>query len=434
MAVQPINGFMKRSLSADCSMGVFEVFILAVIVVEILFTLQVNKNYRYARHHLKDRCCWRPACLLIVPCKGLDQSFERNIRSFYTQDFDGYRLRFVVQNASDPAYAELKRLNDLCAPASKAKETEILIAGRTAGCSQKLHNLLAACRSAPPDAEVFVFADSDACAGTDWLAHLVSMLQCADAGLSSGYRWFVPQRSNLATLALSAMNAKVYQLLGKTPFNLAWGGSMAIRRELFERLEIDRIWSASLSDDLSVSQAVRKAGLRTYFAPACVVASYVSTTWSALWEFARRQFIITRIYAPAMWLFGLCGAVLSVAGLWGGLALSVWAISARPVFWIGYMALFGVFLVCQIVRAALRQRMASRLLPDDQSAMRSARWADWLGFWAWCILLLVVIAASAVGRTITWRGIRYRIHSPTEIEILDSVTDAQPLHAGGITG
>ncbi len=399
-------------------MGTLEVFIFVVIVAEILFTVQVNSNYRYARRHLNDRHRSGPACLLIVPCKGLDEAFDHNIRSFYEQAYTGYRLWFVVEDIADPAYAALRALKDQHATASQADEIRILAAGSAVGCSQKLHNLLFACRQAPAEAEVLVFADSDACAGRDWLGQLVWPLDYPDAGLASGYRWFVPRKNNLATLALSAMNAKVCQLLGKTRFNLAWGGSMAIRKDLFERLQIDRLWSASLSDDLSISRAVRKAGLKTYFVPACVVASYVSVTWPQLWEFAQRQFVITRIYAPRMWLVGLLGSAFSVAGLWGGLALSVWALSAMPAFWMEYVAMFAVFLGCQIIRAILRQRMAVRLLPNDRAALRAARRADWFGFWAWGIVLLTIIVSSAVGRTITWRGIRYLVHSPTEIKIL----------------
>jgi len=112
--------------------------------------------------------------------------------------------------------------------------------------------------------------------------------------------------------------------------------------------------------------------------------------------------------------------MLSVVGLWGGLALAVWGLAARPRFWVEYVAVGVVFLGCQIFRAVVRQRLAVRLLPAEKDAMRAAKRADWLGFWAWGILLLAVILSSAVGRTIRWRGIRYRINGRTRIEILDT--------------
>jgi hypothetical protein len=58
--------------------------------------------------------------------------------------------------------------------------------------------------------------------------------------------------------------------------------------------------------------------------------------------------------------------------------------------------------------------MARKLLAQDRRAMRGAYVADILAFWIWSLLLLFLIVASAFGRTICWRGIRYKVLSPTE--------------------
>ena len=216
-------------------MGWFEILIALLIAAEILFTIQVYSNYHYALKKYRRERTFRPGCVLIVPCKGLDAAFEANIRSFFEQLYEGYRLWFVVGDRDDAAYEMLLRLKARHRGQTLAREVRILTAGQACGCSQKLHNLLFAYRQAPMEAEVLVFADSDACAGPEWLGQLVAPLRKKHIGLASGYRWFVPKTNNLATLALSAMNAKVCQLLGNTRFNLAWGGSMAVRRSDFER-------------------------------------------------------------------------------------------------------------------------------------------------------------------------------------------------------
>lgn len=404
-------------------MGWFEILLAIAMAVEILFTVQVYCNFHYAtKKYRRQRSFW-PSCVLIVPCKGLDEAFEANIQSFYEQVYPGYRLWFVVEEESDVAYQALHQLKNRYAAVSSAADIRILIAGKTTGCSQKLHNLLCACHQTPPEVEVLVFADSDVCAGPDWLGQLVAPLRKPFIGLSSGYRWFVPKVNNLATLALSAMNAKICQLLGNTRFNLAWGGSMAVRRADFVRLDIPRLWARSLSDDLSLSRAVRKSGMRTRFVPACMIASYESTTWGKLWEFARRQFIITRVYAPRIWLLGLMGSMFSAVGLWCGFVLTVYAVTVRPAFWLGYAAAGVVFWVCQVFRAVVRQKLAFRLLEKERDALRLARWADWLGFWAWIWLMLAVIVASMFGSTITWRKVRYHIHGATKINILKDKPD-----------
>ncbi len=390
-----------------------ELFAAILIFMELLFTLQVINNYRYAvRKAARVRETYRPRCLLVVPCKGTEETFDRNIRSFFEQDYRPYRLCFVVESEDDPAMAHLARLRAAFAPASMADEVRILVAGRAQGRSQKIHNLLHAVRQAPPDVEAFVFADADACAGPHWLGHIVHPLRQDKTGAASGYRWFVPARANFASVALSAVNAKVCQLLGNTRFNLAWGGSMAIRADRFRELGVEAAWQNALSDDLALSRAVRKARLKMVFVPACMIASHQSATWASFFEFARRQFIITRVYAPGIWLFGFFGACLSVFGLWGSIALAV--SNPRPL----YLVLAATFILCLAGRAVLRQSLAARLLPNERLPMRSARRADLTLFWFWDIVLLFVIAASTLGKTITWRGIQYRLNSPSDIEIV----------------
>ena len=46
--------------------------------------------------------------------------------------------------------------------------------------------------------------------------------------------------------------------------------------------------------------------------------------------------------------------------------------------------------------------------------MKGAAIADIAGTFLWSWVLFVFIAASTFGRTITWRGIRYRLLGPTE--------------------
>jgi cellulose synthase/poly-beta-1,6-N-acetylglucosamine synthase-like glycosyltransferase len=402
-------------------MGLLEYILIAAIAAQLLFTIQVINNYRYAlQKSERQRTGYRPQCLLVVPCKGLDEAFDTNIRSFFEQDYQPYHLRFVVQEESDPAYKRLLELKSLYEPNCRAQSIEIRVAGLTQSCSQKLHNLLFAYEHRPETTEALVFADSDACAGPDWLAHIVYPLRKDKNGASGGYRCFVPGKNNLATLALASVNAKICQLLGNTRFNLAWGGSMAILVKNFAGLGINQIWQKALSDDLSLSRAVRKNGFKMVFVPACMIASYETTTWSKLWEFARRQFVITRIYAPGMWLFGLFSAIFAVVGLWGGLWLAIWATVTGYSYANLCLALPIVFFACQAFRAVLRQKLITALLPKDKEKLKRAILGDIFFFWLWAILLLLIILSSATGRVITWRGIRYRLNSPTDVSILNS--------------
>jgi len=388
---------------------------LAAILSQLVFFIQMRRNYRYAlAKYKKKRSLYRPRTALTVPCKDLDSAFEKNITSFFNQDYENYLLWFVVAAKSDPAYDELCKLKSQLSQSSKAQDVQVFVAGQGQSCSQKNHNLLYCYERIGDDVEVLAFADSDICVRSDWLSHIVWPLRKSKNGAASGYRWFIPKKNNLASLALSAVNAKVAQLLGNTRFNQVWGGSMAIRVDVFRQVGLDKIWPKALSDDLSLSLAVKRAGKKVVFVPACLVASYESTSWRRLFEFGRRQFLITRVSAPRTWWFGLCSSLYSVLGLWAGAALAIYAAMIGEKYLPLFAAVPVLFFAGQLGRAILRQKMISKLLKYDLPQMRAARIADILFFWIWTLLLLSFIISSAFGRTICWRGIRYKLLGPTE--------------------
>lgn len=392
-----------------------------------LFLYQSWRNYRYAlAKSRRTNKLYHPRVLLTVPCKGIDHEFEKNISSVLFQDYPDHVLHFVVEDTSDPAYESLNRLITSVGVRCRARRIEVLVAGKGQECSQKIHNLLYSCRRAPEGVEVFAFADSDACLPSHWLNALVYPLRKDHCGATTGYRWFVPRTDNLATLALSAINAKIAQQLGNTMFNHLWGGSMAVRTNLFNAADLERIWHNAISDDLGLSYAVKKGGRKVTFAPECLVASYEETTWMGLLEFARRQFLITRIVMPGTWRFGLFALVYSLMGPWGGLAIFGYAWTAgiefNELLWGAVPAVFGAG---NIGLAILRQRMIRVILPNDTRRLRAAAWADVGGTLVWSWLLFFCILSSVLGRTITWRGIRYRLLGPDRTQVLPPRSSGQ---------
>jgi ceramide glucosyltransferase len=386
------------------------------IIVQVLFVFQIFQHYKYILKKVaRKHDTYRPRVAIIVPCKGVDVAFDSNISSFYQLDYDDYEIIFVTESSEDAAYNHLLSLKDQFKDMTKAFSVRILVAGLASQGSQKLHNQLYGCKGAQKDVKVFAFADSDACVRKDWLNHLVYPLRKERYGVSSGYRWYIPLKNNLATLALSAMNAKVAQMLGPTIFNCAWGGSMAVRVDVFQRLGIAKIWQRAISDDLTLTREAKKAKLKVIFAPGCFVASFEQTDWYSLFEFARRQFIITRVTVPGKWWFGLFSSVFSIFGLWGFDALAIFSFLKGTTDWHIFLAVAMVFFAGQMIRAFLRQMASLRIFSDQAEKMKTAVLADIIGSPLWSLILFFFIISSAFGRTITWRGVQYKLKGPAEV-------------------
>ena len=400
--------------SAD--MAFLHIIAVVCIIIQVLFVFLIFSHYKYAlKKFSREYNTYRPKVALIVPCKGIDMVFDKNIGSFYQLDYDSYELIFVTESTEDAAYNRLLVLKDRFKNQTKAIRTSVLVAGIAGQGSQKLHNLLYACKTVEKDVKVFAFADSDICVRSNWLRFLVFPLRKEKQGVATGYRWYVPLKNNIATLALSAMNARVAQMLGPTIFNCAWGGSMAVLVDTFKKLGIAEIWQRAISDDLTLSRAVKKAKKKVVFVPGCLVASYGQTDWRGLFEFARRQFIITRVTMPGKWWFGLASSVFSVFGLWGFTGLAIFSYLNGLEYRQTFLAAAIIFLAGQTIRAFLRQRMIFRLLAAETAKMRITALADIIGGSLWSLILFFCILSSAFGSIITWRGVKYKLISPTEV-------------------
>src|SRR5262245_45187527 len=205
----------------------------------------------------------KAAVHVFCPCKGADHELEENVRSVLDQDLQPAAVHFIVDSRNDPAYGRLV----------KAGIQNILVAGPAQDCGQKVHNLRYAIERAA-GADVYVFCDSDARYPRHWLRRLTAPLTESMAGVTSGYRWYVPSRFHLATLLRSAWNASVVSMLGDHPRNFAWGGSTAIRRETFERISVLEAWRGAVSDDYAITRAAQRAGLRVKFVPDCLIPSF----------------------------------------------------------------------------------------------------------------------------------------------------------------
>src|SRR5688500_5144276 len=134
------------------------------------------------------------------------------------------------------------------------------VAGLSENCGQKVHNLQFAIQSLPSEYSVVAFIDSDCFVRSDWLRNLVRSVLLDSQHAASGYRWFSADQ-NFASLLRSAWNSTVLTLFKeKGKDNFAWGGSTAISRDSFDGSRVLEFWRGSVSDDYSLTQALKTSG------------------------------------------------------------------------------------------------------------------------------------------------------------------------------
>ncbi|NBC11524.1 MAG: glycosyltransferase [Planctomycetes bacterium] len=394
----------------------------------VLAPILVGRFYSRLRHPRRAGFdAYRPRAAVIVPFKGAEPALADNVRALLTQDYPDYRVLLVVESADDPAYGVLRD-----AAAAHPGRAEVLCVGQAGPHEgQKVHNLVAAIdhlERRAGDEAVWVFADSDAVPGPSWLGDLVGPLVQEQTGVSTGYRWLIPEplpgekRPRFWAHAASILNASATSFAGKEKFNHAWGGSMALRTQTARELGLRGWLEGSLSDDYQVTRMIRGAGLRVYFVVRCLVASPVAFDARGFAEFVRRQYLITRIHAPAMFRGGLLLLLHYQLGLWSALGVMLYTAWTHPAWWAApgfLLPLLALLVVAgsDQVRATIRWMLVRRAFGAQiAQEMRSTHLIDRFLSPFWMTLNFVLLLSAAVGRTITWRGITYRMHAPQKIE------------------
>lgn len=378
-----------------------------------------------------------PPATLILPFRGVDPGLEENLEAYFRLDYPDLQILLVTEHPGDPCVPVLERTRDRFPhPLSR-----VMFAGPARGRSQKVHNLLRAREGLRAGDEVVAFGDSDIRPHSGWLRHLVAPLRDRAVGAATGFRWYVPRGRNFASVLRSVWNAGVATLLAGRDAPFAWGGAMALRRGTLETCRVPEHWEGALSDDYAVTRAVREGGLEIRFSPGALGFSHEDCTLGELLEWSFRQLAITRVYRPALWRLALAGESFANLTFWGGWALVVAGLAAGPGggveaagSWSGTGAepgsgwaagpagLAGLLLAGYLFRCAkgwLRLRALRELFPAEWRRLRRHR-AAYLLWGPLASLLTLAGALRATGsREVCWRGIRYRMVSPTETVVLD---------------
>ena len=394
------------------------IFIFYIFAVTLIYFSY--KSFRggidYLNYFKKElanpQSTYMPFATIIAPCKGLDEGLRENLAALLEQDYPEYEVIFVVDDKGDPAVAVIEEVSR-----KDAKIANMIVGPKATDSSQKIENLREAILHVNIRSQVFVFVDSDARPAKNWLRHLVAPLEDKNIGAATGYRWFISKNPNFANEMRSIWNASIASALGaNTKTNFCWGGSMAICRDTFERLEIRKKWHGTLSDDFVVTRAMKAANLPIYFVPQSLTASIENCTLHELLEFTTRQMKITRVYASKLWLMSFFGSSLFNLVTICSLLIVIFKAVDGIEFWAALITLItlGGF---SVAKSTLRLN-AVRLVLDDHGVEIKRQYLthNILTFLTPALFLYNCVAA-ALSRTLTWRGITYKLTAADKTEI-----------------
>lgn len=357
-----------------------------------------------------------PFATIFAPCRGVDRSFEENIRRLFSQSYLKYEIVFIVDDKEDTAVGVIEEA--IREYSSDIVSARLLVAPKATASSQKIANLLHAIAHADARSDIFAFVDSDACTGPEWLASLAVAASKPSVGAATGYRWLISENGKLGSELASVWNGSVASALGpNTKSNFCWGGSMAIRREIFDRLDVTARWKRALSDDFALTKAVHDAGLELEFVPQALCASFEHQTLSEMLEFTTRQMKITRVYSPHLWVLSMFGSTLFCGVMISSILIAIGGPFAEIAFFASVFTLVSVT-AFTLAKAVIRLRAVRFALSEHQDLLKKQLMPQCVYAFVTPAIFLVNSILALFSRRIVWRGTEYELKSPSETVII----------------
>ena len=347
-----------------------------------LWSAVLVRRFVAGKAHALDQ--W-PTVSVLKPLCGDEPSLLENLRSFCIQDYPDFQIVFGVHTADDPAAAVVKAL------IAEHPDLDLRLVVGTAQpqCGNpKVANLLDMLPSAHND--ILIIADSDMKVGPDYLKAVVATLMQPGVGVSTCLYVSHPTEGLWSCLGAMGINHSflpsvlVGQAIGRV--DGCFGATLAISQAMLKEIGGLAPLENHLADDYMIGELVRRKGKSIGLVPLLPTTitdePKAKTLVSHEVRWGRTLASIDRM--------GYAGTLVTQAVPLGLLALVVEG---------GY---FGLFVMMWALAARL---LAVRI---QESALHLLRQPAWIIVVRDFLTVAVLIIALS-GRTVRWRGSRYRV-------------------------
>jgi len=323
-----------------------------------------------------------PVTVLVPLCGAEDGLFAR-LAALCRQAYGGpVQLVFGASSASDPAIRVVSRL----VREFPAARIDLVVDPRSHGCNRKVSNLVNMLERARHDTLVFV--DSDIVVPPGYLTRIVSELAregagavtCLYYGVAGAGRWAAMSSMSINFHFLPDAVLGVWLRLAEPCF----GATIAISRQLLERVGGLAAFGDCLYDDHAIGAAVRQTGQRV--AISSVVVGHVCLERSSreLLDTQLRRARTIRMINP----IGYAGSLVTYPSVLALIALLLGNLQGLP-----------------ILAAALALRLVECASIERAFQLPRHRYLDVL---ARDVLAFGVYLTAFFGDEVVWRGSRYR--------------------------
>ena len=271
---------------------------LLIIIPIFLATIRMRLAQTTSRTLINSSI--RYPCDILIPVKGPITDEGSILRSLLEQDHSAYYVTFIIESEDDPAK---EVLDVLCKRFSHART---LVSTPSTSCCQKNQNLIKGVNHLHTETKIIVFCDSSNEAPSGWLARFVQPLENDSAQVVTTFRSFDPQPQTLGGICQTLYGTVLLAMMVLLPYPKPWGGATAIRRDVFEELDVKREWAHTIVDDLILGNVLDRAGIRVKLDLNNLLRTPLQNqTIKQFTSYLDRQIMFPKFTNPMIWLLSL---------------------------------------------------------------------------------------------------------------------------------
>lgn len=219
---------------------------------------------------------------VLKPLYGSEQHLFENLCSFCDQEYPEFQIVFGAADPDDPALEVARAV----AAQFPDRDIEIVAGAAKPAGNPKIGNLLGMIdRARHP---IVIIADSDIRAGTTYLHAVAACFSDPDIGAATCIYGAIPGPALASKLGAMQVNDQfapsVMVARAIEPLTYCFGATMAVRRDVLERIGgLDSI-SEHLADDYLLGKRVTEAGYRIALVPYAVQTTVADDSIPTLWR------------------------------------------------------------------------------------------------------------------------------------------------------
>lgn len=362
---------------------------------------------------------YAPAAAIILCLKDADESLVDCLTGIICQDYPDFELHIVIHSQADPA---VNIVEDYFATLKFKPKIQFLESSLDT-CSLKCSAIAQAVRALDDRIAVVAFIDDDAVVDDKWLSDLVAPLEDAGIGATTGNRWYSPTDARLGSLVRKIWNAAAVVQMQR--YDIAWGGSLAMRRDVIERCQLLSTWQKSFCEDTSLTNVLREQKLRLHRVAHLIVENKEDASFWETFHWISRQLLTVRLHHPAWPLVLLHGIVTGLASIVAPLLmvllfLSGMASEAGSLLKAILVYQIANFVLLLLVGRSNRQAMSKR---DSRDQMEPLAQQRNLAPHILATIVTQIVQPFALWQAnssekVKWRGATYRVKDGRNVRLL----------------